>query len=214
MKRLFIFIISLWIYISSGLNIYADTIYTVKRGDTLWKIALHFGTGLRRIIQHNPQISDPNIIFPGQIITIPGASRKDNITSLSSHEKDLLELMNRKRQDHGLKPLILDLSLAKAAREKSNDMMEYQYVSHISPSYGDSINMLKTFRIPFNKVKESIGAGYGSPEEIFSLWMNSTENQSNMLDNLSTHIGIGYVTGGLHGHYWTILIIQRNEGGS
>ena len=192
----------------------AESQYIVSRGDTLWKIALNKGVELNTLIQSNPQVSNPHLIFPGQKITVPGLKNAEKGITLSISEKSLLELTNKKRINVGLKPLIVDYSLTKAARQKALDMMKNEYVSHISPSYGDSTNMLNTFQIPFEKVRESIGAGYSSPEKIFNIWMNSAVNQSNLLDKLSTHIGIGYAEGGLHGHYWTVLIIQRVEGGS
>ncbi|MGH2331910.1 SafA/ExsA family spore coat assembly protein, partial [Thermoanaerobacter mathranii] len=48
-------------------------IYTVKPGDTMWSIANMFGVSLDALIRANPQISDPNLIYPGQQICIPSA---------------------------------------------------------------------------------------------------------------------------------------------
>lgn len=45
--------------------------YTVQPGDTLFLIAQRFGTTVDVIIAINPQIPDPNLIFPGQIICVP-----------------------------------------------------------------------------------------------------------------------------------------------
>ncbi|MBS4024123.1 MAG: LysM peptidoglycan-binding domain-containing protein [Clostridia bacterium] len=45
--------------------------YVVQPGDTLFLIARRFGTTVAAILAVNPQITDPNLIFPGQIITIP-----------------------------------------------------------------------------------------------------------------------------------------------
>lgn len=50
--------------------------YTVKRGDSLWKIAKHFyGAGIlwTRIYAANRDVvgKDPNKIYPGQVLTIP-----------------------------------------------------------------------------------------------------------------------------------------------
>ena len=45
--------------------------YTVQKGDTLFFIAKRFGVSLEALIQANPQIKDPNLIFPGDIIYIP-----------------------------------------------------------------------------------------------------------------------------------------------
>ena len=46
-------------------------IYTVQPGDTLFLIAQRFGVSLQALIQANPQIPDPNTIFPGQRICVP-----------------------------------------------------------------------------------------------------------------------------------------------
>lgn len=47
-------------------------LYTVRPGDTLFLIAQRFGVSLQALIAANLQISDPNLIFPGQVICIPG----------------------------------------------------------------------------------------------------------------------------------------------
>lgn len=46
-------------------------IYVVQPCDTLFKIAKRFGVRLNDLIAANPQITDPNLIFPGQKIIIP-----------------------------------------------------------------------------------------------------------------------------------------------
>ena len=46
-------------------------IYTVQEGDTLSSIADHFGVSVQAILDANPQIKDPNLIFAGQKICIP-----------------------------------------------------------------------------------------------------------------------------------------------
>ncbi|MCA9899382.1 MAG: LysM peptidoglycan-binding domain-containing protein [Anaerolineales bacterium] len=45
--------------------------YTVTWGDTLTRIATRFGTNLTTILQANPQISNPNLIYVGQQLEIP-----------------------------------------------------------------------------------------------------------------------------------------------
>lgn len=46
--------------------------YTVVRGDTLSSIARKYGLTLAQIIALNPQVTNPNIIVPGQIIYVTG----------------------------------------------------------------------------------------------------------------------------------------------
>ena len=45
--------------------------YTVKKGDTLWGIAGKFGVALKELIAANPQIRNPNLIYPGDRVVIP-----------------------------------------------------------------------------------------------------------------------------------------------
>ena len=50
-------------------------LYTVRSGDTLFSLARHFGIPLRDLLAANPQIDDPDQIFPGQTILIPSAPK-------------------------------------------------------------------------------------------------------------------------------------------
>ncbi|HKG81488.1 MAG TPA: LysM domain-containing protein, partial [Pyrinomonadaceae bacterium] len=47
--------------------------YTVKSGDTLSRIAMRNGVSLAQLLQANPQISNPNNIKVGDIISVPNA---------------------------------------------------------------------------------------------------------------------------------------------
>ncbi len=54
-------------------------LYTVQDGDTLYFIALRFGISLDDLIKANPQIPNPNIIYPGQVICIPLKPIEDTV---------------------------------------------------------------------------------------------------------------------------------------
>jgi LysM repeat protein len=45
--------------------------YTVVSGDTLSEIAARHGISVSLIVGANPQINDPDLIYPGQVFTIP-----------------------------------------------------------------------------------------------------------------------------------------------
>lgn len=44
--------------------------HTVVKGETLWGIARRYGTGLDHIIALNPQLKNPNLIYPGQEVRV------------------------------------------------------------------------------------------------------------------------------------------------
>ncbi len=46
-------------------------VHTVRKGDTLWAVAKQYGVELTALIQANPQIKNPNLIFPGEAVKVP-----------------------------------------------------------------------------------------------------------------------------------------------
>lgn len=52
-------------------NAFAAQTHTVVSGDTLSKIAAEYDTTLEEVIRANPQIKDPDVIYPGNKVTIP-----------------------------------------------------------------------------------------------------------------------------------------------
>ena len=62
--------------------------YTVKKGDNLWKLAAKFfgnGQEYTKIVEANPAIKDPNVIYIDQVLTIPeDVSADDAIVGVES----------------------------------------------------------------------------------------------------------------------------------
>ena len=49
----------------------SSIVYTIKKGDTLSKIAKEYDTTIEALLRANPNIKNPNLIFAGQQINIP-----------------------------------------------------------------------------------------------------------------------------------------------
>jgi uncharacterized protein YkwD len=204
-KFLFFFLV-LCLLFKDPLTTKAKTEYRVQQGDTMWKISLKHNITLRNLLAENLQVDNPDLIYPGEIIFLPIIQRDSE-----SEKIVLLQLINSQRIKAGLRPYELDQTLSRIAEKKSIDMKEKQYIAHKSPTYGNPTEMIRSFHIPVRSVKENIGVGEGSAREIFNTWMSSQLHQENVLQKRATHIGIGYAKGGLHGHYWTILIIEKEK---
>jgi spore germination protein len=50
--------------------------HTVTPGESLYSIAANYGLTVNELIAANPQITNPALIFPGQVITIPTRTRR------------------------------------------------------------------------------------------------------------------------------------------
>jgi uncharacterized YkwD family protein len=130
----------------------------------------------------------------------PTPSSTSNILAI---EREAVRLINIERTKQGLKPLMIDSKLCMIARKKSLDMKEKNYFSHQSPTYGSPFDMLKQFGVSYRTAGENIAAGYSTAQAVVNGWMNSQGHRRNILNPAFTHIGVGYVTGGSYGTYWT-----------
>ena len=177
----------------------ADLSHTVVRGDTMWKLAVKYEVGTSEIIQANPQVSNPDLIYPGQVLTIPQVS-----SAVTSFESEVVRLVNEIRVQNSLKPLTANWELSRVARYKSQDMRDHGYFSHTSPTYGTPFQMIKAFGLSFRTAGENIAKGYATPQAVVDGWMNSSGHRANILNASYTQIGVGYVA---QGHYWTQMFI-------
>lgn len=56
---------------ASGGETGSGRVCVVRKGDTLWGIAGTYGVALTELIRANPQIKNPNLIYPGDRVTLP-----------------------------------------------------------------------------------------------------------------------------------------------
>jgi uncharacterized YkwD family protein/spore coat assembly protein SafA len=175
----------------------ANTVHTVRSGDTMWKIAVQYRVGLSELIAANPNLQNPEWIYPNQQIVIPQTNTNQ------SWEQQVVQLVNAERTKAGLQPLAYDWELSRVARFKSEDMRDRNYFSHQSPTYGSPFDMMRQFGISYRTAGENIAAGQRSPQEVVNAWMNSPGHRANIMNANFTKIGVGLAKGGSYGYYWT-----------
>lgn len=173
--------------------------HTVAAGDTMWKLAVRYEVGTSEIIQANPQVSDPNLIYPGQVLAIPEVDAK-----VLQYEAEVIRLVNDIRKQNGLSPLTANWELSRVARYKSRDMVDNRYFAHNSPTYGTPFEMMRAFGLSFRTAGENIAYGYATPQKVVDGWMNSSGHRANILNASYKQIGVGYVA---KGNYWTQMFM-------
>ncbi len=177
----------------------AGLTHKVSPGDTMWKLAVQYQVGTGEIIAANPQVENPNLIYPGQVLNIPQVSQ-----AVRAYEQEVVRLVNAQRAQNGLKPLAENWELSRVARYKSADMASRRYFSHESPTYGSPYQMMRSFGISFRSAGENIAYGQRTPAAVVGAWMNSSGHRANILSSSYTQIGVGYHEAG---NYWTQMFI-------
>ena len=198
MKKLYTAVIA-GIVLLMSLTASAATTHTVVLGDTMWKIAVKHQIGLSEIIEANPQITNPALIYPGQVLTIPTLG-----TEILDYEQEVIRLVNIERAKYGLPALTEDWELSRVARYKSQDMKDKKYFSHTSPTYGSPFDMMRSFGLSYRTAGENIAMGQRTPQQGVNAWMNSSGHRANILNSSYKKIGVGYVASG---NYWTQMFI-------
>lgn len=178
------------------------TTYTVVSGDSLWKIAVKYQIGLSELIKANSQIQNPNLIYAGQKINIPEAAPLQNL------EAEVVRLINIERTKRGLSALKVNWQLSRVARYKSQDMIDRNYFSHTSPTYGSPFDMMEAFGLRFSAAAENIAYGQRTAAEVVSAWMNSPGHRANILSGSYSETGVGAAKKANGTLYWTQMFIR------
>lgn len=129
-------------------------------------------------------------------------------TSLTSDEQETLNLINQERTKNGLKALTVDSEVQKVARIKAQEMVDKNYFSHTSPTYGSPFDMLKSFKISYQAAGENI-AGNSSNKAAVTAWMNSQGHRANILNQSFNYTGLGVIKGSKYGKIYVQLFIGR-----
>jgi uncharacterized YkwD family protein len=117
---------------------------------------------------------------------------------LTADEKQMLDLVNQERAKQGIAPLKINADLEKLARMKAQDMIDKNYFSHQSPTYGSPFDMMNKYGVKYNTAGENI-AGNSSVQAAHTALMNSAGHRQNILNPNFTEVGIGIVDGGPYG---------------
>lgn len=154
-----------------------------------------------------PDTQDP--VEPPVQETDPGqepAPESEPVEGITAEEQLMVTLVNRERAKAGLQPLQVDLRLVELARMKSKDMIDLNYFSHTSPTYGSPFDMMKKAGVEYYTAGENL-AGASTVEKAHEALMQSDGHRRNILNPSFTHIGVGIVKGGSYGMMFTQMFI-------
>ncbi|MDW7660540.1 MAG: stalk domain-containing protein [Bacillota bacterium] len=119
---------------------------------------------------------------------------------------EVLRLVNIERQKAGISSLNMSSRLLEVATVKSQDIVDHDYFSHTSPTFGGLRELLVYHSITYTRAGENLATGQKTPEAVVNAWMNSEGHRANIMNPAFNNIGVGIVAGGKYGGYtWTQL---------
>jgi uncharacterized protein YkwD len=167
-------------------------------GPFSWSPALALDTSPARIT-----ISDASL--PGPLISPspdPGPGEANRMLVAGPTFEDLVvEQVNTERLNNGgLPPLKHNSLLDTSSETHSHNMGDRDFFAHCD---------LDTETLPWDRMSaagyqfsaaaENIAAGYGTPEQVMTGWMNSPGHRNNILSTSYREIGVGYYYQGTDG---------------
>lgn len=143
--------------------------------------------------------------------TSSGNSSSNNTTqssNMNSDEKEVFDLINKHRTNNGLTALKNDSEVQRVARIKAQDMVDNNYFSHTSPTYGSPFDMLKSFKISYKTAGENIAANSSNSNAV-TAWMNSSGHKANILNSSFNYTGIGVVSSPKYGKMYVQIFVGK-----
>ncbi|AXI01177.1 hypothetical protein DV702_16485 [Sporosarcina sp. PTS2304] len=117
--------------------------------------------------------------------------------------------INAKRKAAKVSQLQADPALNRIAAAKAEDLAKRGELTHISPTYGTTAEMLKKFDYNYIEFGENIGMGFDDAKEITDAWAAQSGNEQNVLCTVFTHIGAGTATDKEGTIYWVSLYSKK-----
>lgn len=140
--------------------------------------------------------------------TPTGTSAPTGTGTLSSQGSRILQLANAERAKVGAKPLKSNTDLNKLATMKSQDIVEKNYFSHQSPTYGSPFDMMKKYGVSYMYAGENLAIDQDA-DQAHNAWMNSEGHRKNLLNPDFTEIGIGLYPKGNGSYAYTQMFIGK-----
>jgi uncharacterized protein YkwD len=200
--------------------------HIIENGDTLFALANRYGSSVAEILARNPGL-EPAALQVGQTIMIPMAGplatprpnrnnspQPDNVQPVENDilAREMINAVNRERQNHELPPLEANDQLAAVALAHGNDMVSRGFFDHVTPEGKTLRDRLQAHGLEPYWAGENIQRNTDPPDQTvqgaIEWFMNSPPHRDNILHTNFTHLGVGAVEGP-PGWYTFVLVFAQ-----
>lgn len=124
--------------------------------------------------------------------------------------KEIEILVNEAREEAGLKPLyVLPYLEDVAALRAYESSLSFSHTRSNGTGFETSID---TSVVSYGFASENLAAGFGTAEETFEQWRNSSGHWANIMNPDLTHMGVGvvYDENSQFGYYWEQVFVTTD----
>ncbi len=159
-------------------------------------------------VKEEPKTEAPKVETPATTPSttvpsgVPANPNNKSFKYMEAVEKEILTYVNEERSKAGLNPLTWEEQMRPIARYKSNNMLQYNYFEHNTPSLNNASPMdlaTKYFKYNTNSYGENLFYSQGYAEStttakyLVDQWMNSPGHRANILNGSWTKMSAGVV---------------------
>jgi uncharacterized protein YkwD len=132
---------------------------------------------------------------------------------MPEQESKLLALVNSKRVEAGVMPLTVYAPLVQIAHERSSDMAERNYFSHVSPEGRSFLDILHEQNVGFGFAGETIAFNNAALDRTVQMametFMSSPSHVAILLDPQFDYVGTGFAAAASGQNYFTVIVIRK-----
>ena len=121
---------------------------------------------------------------------------------------EMINLTNNSRTEAGLHSLLVNEKLMEAARKKADDMFEFQYFDHNSPSGLTPWDFIRSTGYDYKYAGENLAIDFVTAASAHRALMESSSHRENILNSKYTEIGIVAIEGTFNGNK-SIIIVEE-----
>lgn len=137
-------------------------------------------------------------VLIGALFSAAAVASPAPATAATGNAGSVFTLTNQQRTNAGLRALATDAALDAAAQAWAQHLASTCTFEHSTSSWRSS----QTSSAGWVATGENIAAGYSTPSDVVTAWMNSAGHRANILDSRYTGLGVGYAVGPCYGTYW------------
>lgn len=124
----------------------------------------------------------------------------------------LLDLINQKRSETKLKPLIMNQTLKFIAYLRAKTIIDTQEFTHEATRSGLMYDVVaKKVGYPYKRLKENLAIGFKKEESVLNGWMNSKKHAEIILANDVSEVGIYSLEGNFYGINRIVTVLIEGE---